>query len=105
MVYDLHVDSVICANDLTAAMLMNTLDNLGVRIPDDIVSSESMMSATPACCGFRSPRFTNPAAGHLVLSTLHSGSASMAIDRIVDIFPEHQQGRSANKSRARCAPC
>lgn len=36
MVYDLHVDSVICANDLTAAMLMNTLDNLGVRIPDDI---------------------------------------------------------------------
>ena len=31
--------------------------------------------------------------GHLVLSTLHSGSASMAIDRIVDIFPEHQQGQ------------
>jgi twitching motility protein PilT len=29
--------------------------------------------------------------GHLVLSTLHSGSAPMAIDRIVDIFPEHQQ--------------
>jgi len=31
--------------------------------------------------------------GHLVLSTLHSGSAPMAIDRIVDIFPEHQQGQ------------
>ena len=31
--------------------------------------------------------------GHLVLSTLHSGSASMAIDRIVDIFPEHQQAQ------------
>ncbi|HEX7599864.1 MAG TPA: PilT/PilU family type 4a pilus ATPase, partial [Polyangia bacterium] len=31
--------------------------------------------------------------GHLVLSTLHSGSASMAIDRIIDIFPEHQQGQ------------
>ncbi len=31
--------------------------------------------------------------GHLVLSTLHSGSAAMAIDRIVDIFPEHQQGQ------------
>jgi twitching motility protein PilT len=29
--------------------------------------------------------------GHLVFSTLHSGSAAMAIDRIVDIFPEHQQ--------------
>jgi twitching motility protein PilT len=31
--------------------------------------------------------------GHLVLSTLHSGSAPMAIDRIVDTFPEHQQGQ------------
>jgi twitching motility protein PilT len=31
--------------------------------------------------------------GHLVLSTLHSGSAPMAIDRIVDSFPEHQQGQ------------
>ncbi len=29
--------------------------------------------------------------GHLVLSTLHSGSASQAIDRMIDIFPEHQQ--------------
>jgi twitching motility protein PilT len=29
--------------------------------------------------------------GHLVLATLHSGSAAMAIDRIVDVFPEHQQ--------------
>jgi twitching motility protein PilT len=31
--------------------------------------------------------------GHLVLSTLHSGSAPMAIDRIVDSFPEHQQAQ------------
>jgi twitching motility protein PilT len=31
--------------------------------------------------------------GHLVLSTLHSGSAAMAIDRIVDVFPENQQGQ------------
>ncbi|MEO7094736.1 MAG: ATPase, T2SS/T4P/T4SS family, partial [Polyangiales bacterium] len=29
--------------------------------------------------------------GHLVLSTLHSGTAHGAIDRIVDVFPEHQQ--------------
>jgi twitching motility protein PilT len=29
--------------------------------------------------------------GHLVLSTLHCASAAMAIDRIVDVFPEHQQ--------------
>lgn len=29
--------------------------------------------------------------GHLVLSTMHSGSASTAINRIVDVFPGHQQ--------------
>ena len=31
--------------------------------------------------------------GHLVLSTLHSGSAAMAIDRVIDFFPEHQQAQ------------
>src|SRR5262249_57888015 len=31
--------------------------------------------------------------GHLVLSTIHSGSGPMAIDRIVDVFPEHMQGQ------------
>jgi twitching motility protein PilT len=30
--------------------------------------------------------------GHLVLSTMHSGSASTAVNRIVDVFPGHQQG-------------
>jgi twitching motility protein PilT len=29
--------------------------------------------------------------GHLVFSTLHTNSASQAIDRMVDVFPEHQQ--------------
>src|SRR5581483_3948873 len=31
--------------------------------------------------------------GHLVFSTLHSGSAPMAIDRILDSFPPHQQAQ------------
>ncbi len=31
--------------------------------------------------------------GHLVLSTLHSGSAAQAVDRIIDVFPEHQQAQ------------
>lgn len=29
--------------------------------------------------------------GHLVLSTLHAADAAMALDRIIDSFPEHQQ--------------
>ncbi len=29
--------------------------------------------------------------GHLVLSTLHSGAGAMAIDRIIDVFPDAQQ--------------
>jgi len=31
--------------------------------------------------------------GHLVLSTLHTNSASQTIDRIIDSFPEHQQNQ------------
>ena len=29
--------------------------------------------------------------GHLVLATLHAGSASTAVNRVVDVFPGHQQ--------------
>jgi twitching motility protein PilT len=29
--------------------------------------------------------------GHLVLATLHTNSASQSIDRIIDVFPPHQQ--------------
>jgi twitching motility protein PilT len=31
--------------------------------------------------------------GHLVLSTLHSGTGAMAIDRIIDVFPDGQQAQ------------
>ncbi len=31
--------------------------------------------------------------GHLVLSTLHTTGASSTIDRIIDVFPPHQQGQ------------
>jgi twitching motility protein PilT len=30
--------------------------------------------------------------GHLVLATLHTQSAAQTIDRVIDIFPSHQQG-------------
>ncbi len=29
--------------------------------------------------------------GHLVFATLHTNSASQSIDRMVDVFPPHQQ--------------
>jgi twitching motility protein PilT len=31
--------------------------------------------------------------GHLVLATLHTQSAAQTIDRLIDIFPAHQQGQ------------
>lgn len=31
--------------------------------------------------------------GHLVLATLHSGSAAQTVERIVDVFPPHQQAQ------------
>jgi twitching motility protein PilT len=32
--------------------------------------------------------------GHLVFATLHTNSAAQTIDRIVDVFPEEQQGQA-----------
>ncbi len=34
---------------------------------------------------------TTAETGHLVFATLHTNSASQTIDRIIDVFPEHQQ--------------
>jgi len=31
--------------------------------------------------------------GHLVLATLHTNNASQTVDRIIDVFPEHQQAQ------------
>lgn len=31
--------------------------------------------------------------GHLVFATLHSGSAAQTVERVVDVFPPHQQGQ------------
>jgi pilus retraction protein PilT len=39
--------------------------------------------------------------GHLVLTTLHSNDAVQSIDRIVDVFPAHQQGQA----RAQLSAC
>jgi twitching motility protein PilT len=31
--------------------------------------------------------------GHLVMATLHTGSTVQSVDRIIDVFPPHQQGQ------------
>ncbi|OGV94799.1 type IV pili twitching motility protein PilT [Microgenomates group bacterium RIFCSPLOWO2_01_FULL_46_13] len=31
--------------------------------------------------------------GHLVLATLHTNSAAQTVDRVIDVFPEHQQAQ------------
>lgn len=45
--------------------------------------------------------------GHLVLATLHTNSASQSVDRMIDVFPPHQQpqvrSQLANMLRAICS--
>lgn len=36
---------------------------------------------------------TTAETGHLVFATLHTSSAAQSIDRIIDVFPPHQQGQ------------
>ena len=66
--------------------------------PDVIVLGEMRDRLTIAAA------LTAAETGHLVLSSLHAGSAAMAIERVVDSFPEHQQrqvrGQLAGSLRA-----
>jgi len=57
--------------------------------PDVILVGEMRDTATFAAA------LTAAETGHLVLSTLHTGSAAMAIDRIIDAFPAHRQSQVA----------
>ena len=52
---------------------------------DVILVGEMRDPETMAAC------LTAAETGHLVLSTLHTSSASMTIDRVIDVFPPHQQ--------------
>jgi len=55
--------------------------------PDIILLGEMRDHATISAA------LTAAETGHLVLSTLHASSAVMAIDRMIDVFPEHQQAQ------------
>ncbi|MEM6992808.1 MAG: PilT/PilU family type 4a pilus ATPase [Myxococcota bacterium] len=59
--------------------------------PDIILLGEMRDHATIAAA------LTAAETGHLVLSTLHAGNAPMAIDRMIDVFPEHQQNQVRNQ--------
>jgi twitching motility protein PilT len=71
-----HVDSF--ATGLRAALRES---------PDVILLGEMRDHATIAAA------LTAAETGHLVLSTLHAGGAPMAVDRMIDVFPEHQQAQ------------
>lgn len=55
--------------------------------PDVILVGEMRDHATMAAA------LTAAETGHLVLSTLHAADAAMALDRVIDSFPEHQQSQ------------
>jgi twitching motility protein PilT len=55
--------------------------------PDVLLVGEMRDAETIAAC------LTAAETGHLVLSTLHTNSGPQTIDRIVDVFPPHQQGQ------------
>ena len=53
--------------------------------PDVILVGEMRDTETIAAA------LTAAETGHLVLSTLHTNSAALTVDRIIDVFPPHQQ--------------
>ena len=55
--------------------------------PDVLLVGEMRDAETISAC------LTAAETGHLVLSTLHTNSGPQTIDRIVDVFPPHQQGQ------------
>jgi twitching motility protein PilT len=55
--------------------------------PDVIMVGEMRDTETIAAA------LTAAETGHLVLATLHTGSTVQSIDRMIDVFPPHQQGQ------------
>ena len=66
-----------------ASALRNSLR----ETPDVIMIGEMRDQETIAAA------LTAAETGHLVMATLHTGSTVQSIDRIIDVFPPHQQGQ------------
>lgn len=75
---EIGVDTESFANGLRAALRQD---------PDIILVGEMRDLETI------STAITAAETGHLVLATLHTSSAPTTIDRIIDVFPPHQQGQ------------
>lgn len=73
---EIHSDTKSFTNGLRAALRED---------PDVILVGEMRDTETIATA------ITAAETGHLVLATLHTGSAAQTIDRIIDAFPPHQQ--------------
>lgn len=73
---EIHADSKSFANALRAALRED---------PDVILVGEMRDAETIGIA------VTAAETGHLVFATLHTGDASQTIDRIIDVFPPHQQ--------------
>ncbi len=73
---ELHADTLSFANALRAALRED---------PDVILVGEMRDTETIATA------ITAAETGHLVLATLHTADAAQTIDRIIDVFPPHQQ--------------
>jgi len=75
---EIHTD----ANDFASALRSALRED-----PDVILVGEMRDHETIALA------LTAAETGHLVLSTLHTTGAANTIDRIIDVFPPHQQGQ------------
>ncbi len=73
---EMHADTLSFANALRAALRED---------PDVILVGEMRDTETIATA------ITAAETGHLVLATLHTSDAAQTIDRIIDVFPPHQQ--------------
>ncbi|MCL5036654.1 MAG: type IV pilus twitching motility protein PilT [Chloroflexi bacterium] len=85
----LHKDknSVICQRELGADTysFSNALRHVLRQDPDVILIGEMRDLETAQIA------ITAAETGHLVLATLHTNSAASTVDRVIDVFPPHQQ--------------
>ncbi|MBU0686863.1 MAG: type IV pilus twitching motility protein PilT [Candidatus Margulisbacteria bacterium] len=74
------------ANDFPSALRAAVRENPDVILIGEMRDLETISTAVTAA-----------ETGHLILSNLHTANATNAIDRIIDVFPSHQQNQIRNQ--------